>query len=139
MKMKWIHWSLALILGGFLMLSSCAESSTKKEAETENVGDGEKKSVGTVKPKFHHDHGAKKAALGREYASAYVCPMHCKGSGSAEAGTCPTCGMDYEARAEHENDGHLHETEGAGHDHDHGDQDHDQDDHGHSHGDHDHG
>ncbi|MFT7230338.1 MAG: hypothetical protein ACI9GO_000805 [Bacteroidia bacterium] len=32
---------------------------------------------------------------GKEYTSAYVCPMHCEGSGSDTAGTCPTCGMDY--------------------------------------------
>lgn len=32
---------------------------------------------------------------GKEYTSAYVCPMHCEGSGSSEPGTCPVCGMDY--------------------------------------------
>ena len=32
---------------------------------------------------------------GTEYTSAYVCPMHCEGSGSDSAGTCPTCGMEY--------------------------------------------
>lgn len=32
---------------------------------------------------------------GKEYTSAYICPMHCKGSGSDSTGTCPTCGMDY--------------------------------------------
>lgn len=32
---------------------------------------------------------------GPEYTSAYICPMHCEGSGSAEPGKCPTCGMDY--------------------------------------------
>ena len=31
---------------------------------------------------------------GPEYTSAYVCPMHCKGSGAAEPGKCPVCGMD---------------------------------------------
>lgn len=31
-----------------------------------------------------------------EYTSAYVCPMHCKGSGSSEPGECPECGMEYE-------------------------------------------
>lgn len=31
----------------------------------------------------------------KEYTSAYICPMHCQGSGSDTAGTCPTCGMDY--------------------------------------------
>lgn len=32
---------------------------------------------------------------GKEYTSAYVCPMHCKDSGSDKEGKCPTCGMDY--------------------------------------------
>jgi hypothetical protein len=32
---------------------------------------------------------------GKEYTSAYVCPMHCEGSGSDSAGICPVCGMDY--------------------------------------------
>jgi len=32
---------------------------------------------------------------GKEYTSAYICPMHCEGSGSEEAGLCPVCGMDY--------------------------------------------
>jgi hypothetical protein len=33
---------------------------------------------------------------GIEYTSAYICPMHCKGSGSDQPGVCPVCGMDYE-------------------------------------------
>lgn len=32
---------------------------------------------------------------GPEYNSAYICPMHCEGSGSDKPGTCPTCGMNY--------------------------------------------
>ncbi|MCB9251366.1 MAG: hypothetical protein H6605_02805 [Flavobacteriales bacterium] len=31
----------------------------------------------------------------KEYTSAYVCPMHCEGSGSDTAGQCQVCGMDY--------------------------------------------
>ena len=38
------------------------------------------------------EHSAKQ---GKEYTSAYVCPMHCEGSGSHEEGKCPVCGMDY--------------------------------------------
>ncbi|WP_421794920.1 heavy metal-binding domain-containing protein [Haliscomenobacter sp.] len=49
-----------------------------------------------------------KAEKGKEYTSAYVCPMHCEGSGSEEAGKCPACGMDYVAQAEHSKDGHNH-------------------------------
>ncbi len=33
--------------------------------------------------------------MGKEYTSAYVCPMHCEGSGSDQPGTCPVCNMDY--------------------------------------------
>lgn len=32
---------------------------------------------------------------GKEYTSAYICPMHCEGSGSEEEGNCPVCKMDY--------------------------------------------
>ncbi|NAY90789.1 hypothetical protein GTQ34_02560 [Muricauda sp. JGD-17] len=45
---------------------------------------------------------------GKEYTSAYVCPMHCEGSGSDTVGTCPKCGMDYVANEEHQKDGHTH-------------------------------
>jgi len=45
---------------------------------------------------------------GKEYTAAYICPMHCSGSGSEEMGTCPTCGMDYVMNEEHQADGHSH-------------------------------
>lgn len=60
-----------------------------------------------------HDEAASSAGDthqgGEAYTSAYVCPMHCEGSGSSEPGNCPACGMDYVARAEHIQDGHGHE------------------------------
>ncbi len=46
---------------------------------------------------------------GKEYTSAYVCPMHCEGSGSEEEGNCPKCGMAYVANEDHVKDGHTHE------------------------------
>ncbi len=58
-----------------------------------------------------HNHGADVSKVDMttaEYASAYVCPMHCKGSGSDKAGTCPVCKMKYVANAEHQEDGHKH-------------------------------
>ena len=58
------------------------------------------------------------AQTGKEYTSKYVCPMHCKGSGSDEAGKCPVCGMDYVLNEKQPAE------EGDGHDHDHGDHDH---------------
>lgn len=66
---------------------------------------------------------------GNEYTAAYVCPMHCEGSGSDEMGNCPVCGMDYVMNEEHEADGHHHDGDhshehGDDHDHDHDDEDH---------------
>ena len=43
---------------------------------------------------------------GKEYTSAYICPMHCKDSGSDQAGKCPVCGMDYVKNENHKADGH---------------------------------
>lgn len=40
---------------------------------------------------------------GPEYTSKYICPMHCKGSGAAEMGTCPVCKMDYELNENYKN------------------------------------
>lgn len=42
------------------------------------------------------------------FTSAYICPMHCKDSGSDKEGTCPVCGMDYVKLAMHTKDGHQH-------------------------------
>ncbi|MBK7339375.1 MAG: hypothetical protein IPJ64_05005 [Saprospiraceae bacterium] len=33
---------------------------------------------------------------GPEYLSAFICPMHCKGSGSDHPGECPVCHMPLE-------------------------------------------
>jgi len=32
--------------------------------------------------------------LGKEYTAKYICPDHCKGSGSDKPGTCADCGME---------------------------------------------
>ncbi len=74
---------------------------------------------------------------GKEYTSEYICPMHCKESGSDSPGKCPVCKMDYikndqhgHAEESHSHEGHDHSHEG----HDHGDHSH----HGHDHDGHDH-
>ena len=69
-----------------------------------------------------HSHDASSTSAqhgeGKEYTSAYVCPMHCADSGSEEAGKCPVCGMDYVAQAEHTSDGHTHDSHNHdGHNH----------------------
>ncbi len=49
------------------------------------------------------------AKQGTEYTSAYVCPMHCKDSGSDKEGTCDTCGMTLVKNEDHKMNGHKHE------------------------------
>lgn len=87
--MKFLKFSgvLVLVLGLMLSITACGNNAdaASEEAKTE-VKHGE----------------------GKAYTSAYVCPMHCEGSGSEEGGTCPTCGMAYVAQADHAKDGHKH-------------------------------
>lgn len=60
---------------------------------------------------------------GKEYTSAFICPMHCDGSGSSEAGNCPACKMAYvenkDAKKADAYDHHDHDHDHHGHDHDH--------------------
>jgi hypothetical protein len=49
------------------------------------------------------------------YTAAYICPMHCEGSGSKEAGKCPECKMDYVQNDSKKHEGHEHHN----HEHDH--------------------
>jgi len=100
-----------------------------------SCGNGGEKQDG-VKTKMTQD--------GPEYTSAFVCPMYCTGSGSAEMGECPECGMDYVANknfkkdAGHDHSGHDHGHDHSGHDHGHDHEGHDHSDHdGHDHSDHD--
>ncbi|MFK7773703.1 MAG: heavy metal-binding domain-containing protein [Saprospiraceae bacterium] len=63
---------------------------------------------------------ADKTEQGKEYTSAYICPMHCEGSGSDAAGTCPVCKMDYVANEKatktDSHEGHDHDSH-EGHSH----------------------
>ncbi len=77
--------------------------------------------------------GSDSKETGKEYTSAYICPMHCEGSGSDKEGKCPTCKMAYVANEDYKADndhGHKHEhNNDAGHGshegHDHSGHDHD--------------
>ncbi len=57
------------------------------------------------------------AEQGKEYTSAYICPMHCEGSGSDKAGKCPVCKMDYVANENFKGEKPKEATGHEGHDH----------------------
>lgn len=55
---------------------------------------------------------------GKEYTSAYICPMHCEGSGSDTTGKCPVCGMDYVKNEKFKGENPAAGEDHEGHDHD---------------------
>lgn len=56
-----------------------------------------------------HDNDAEETGkTSKEYTSAYICPMHCEGSGSDVEGKCPVCEMDYVANDKHNKEKHEH-------------------------------
>lgn len=83
--------ALMLVLSFTFAFTACGDSSatTDTEMETETAAET--------------PHGE-----GKEFTSAYVCPMHCEGSGSDAEGECPVCGMTYVAHDEHTENGHMH-------------------------------
>ncbi|WNW02501.1 heavy metal-binding domain-containing protein [Tenacibaculum sp. HL-MS23] len=83
--------TIKTILGVFvlgIMLTTVSCKDAKKETKTNETEEVAKK--------------------GKEHTSAYVCPMHCEGSGSEMEGECPKCGMDYVKKEEHNANEHKH-------------------------------
>ncbi len=64
------------------------------------------------KPQHNHENTNEQTESvkkqGKEYTSTYVCPMHCKGSGSEHEGTCPKCNMTYVMNENHKKKEHEH-------------------------------
>ena len=75
---------VAMVLITAVTMVSCKENTTETKTET-----AEKQ--------------------GKEYTSAYVCPMHCKDSGSDKEGKCDTCGMALVKNEDHTANGHKHD------------------------------
>lgn len=93
--MKSFKLIMAIMVFGLLAMTiyACGESKKSNNAKTEQTEE--------------------LAKQGKEYTSDYICPMHCKGSGSDKPGECPVCGMAYK-----KNDKDKAETEDhSGHDH----------------------
>lgn len=88
MKKLKLNYLFVVFMFFSLALSACNNSGNNAEVKTEESQE-----------------------LGKEYTSAYVCPMHCEGSGGDEAGDCPVCGMEYQMNEdynEEDHEGHNH-------------------------------
>jgi uncharacterized paraquat-inducible protein A len=80
--------NLKSILGAMLIMATISMVSCKENEAK-------------IKPTTEDDQG-------NEYTSAYVCPMHCKDSGSDKEGTCDSCGMTLIKNEKHTANGHTH-------------------------------
>lgn len=76
---------VAIVLIASISMVSCKDNKSKTDAET-TIG-----------------------KQGKEYTSAFVCPMHCEDSGSDQEGICDTCGMTLVKNEDHFENGHIHE------------------------------
>jgi hypothetical protein len=74
------------------MCSSGSNSADEKNDST--IGQLEQK-MDTLESKKADSLKSKGAnTLGKEFTAKYICPEHCKGSGSDKPGKCSVCGMD---------------------------------------------
>lgn len=95
----------------FVMACGGGEATTDSDGDgTEQHDDGEHDGEDGHDHDNHSHYGDSTSVdmNSKEYASAYICPMHCEGSGSNAEGKCPVCGMDYVANTDHKEDGHQH-------------------------------
>ncbi len=82
------------VISFFCIISCNSEADktlTTKEDSVEVKTDDIKKNETEVNKKD----SLKTEKLGKEYTAKYICPDHCKDSGSDKEGECPNCGMEY--------------------------------------------
>lgn len=106
MKKFVLKFGMALLFGAALTFTACGGEQSAADATEQHDHDH------ADHDHADHDHGEGMAmeghGEGQEYTSAYVCPMHCEGSGSEEPGKCPVCGMAYVTKEEHDENPHSH-------------------------------
>ncbi len=90
---------IGLVTVGFITLFVFAcNSGNNSNTENNDVDSvAVEKTVNDVKTdstETKTDEAAKTNELGKEYTAKYICPNHCKGSGSDTEGECPVCGME---------------------------------------------
>lgn len=99
MKKLNIQFGVLAMFFAVMFLSACNNSASEGGADSESteINEGEASEADEVNAgeSTEATEGEGDGKPGPEITSMYICPMHCDGSGSAEAGTCPACGMDY--------------------------------------------
>ncbi len=86
---------ISLIIVSFLLLfiASCnsIEDTNSESSDSTEVVVEETLNVDTISTNVDENENQE---LGKEYTSMYICPDHCKNSGSDKEGECSNCGME---------------------------------------------
>lgn len=98
--MKFGFFTVVLALSMFL--TSCDNNKNHdhdhQHQSEQHQHDAEHDHEGHQHEQQHEEEGEESSSVdktGKEYTSAYVCPMRCEGSGSESPGNCPKCKMVY--------------------------------------------
>ena len=97
-KLNYFFALLTILSFSFIVACSNDESETNDEADSTIVQMEEK--MNEIESNEADTSSTSKTGestkLGKEYTAKYVCPMHCKGSGSDKPGVCSNsdCGME---------------------------------------------
>ncbi len=85
-----------IVLLTFVVLVSCKNDATTTETEDQQKTEMTDSTVSNenAEPKVSTE-TADTASVEKAHTSKYICPNHCKNSGSDKAGECPECGMEY--------------------------------------------
>jgi len=83
-----------LITGIFVILFIGFYACGSGGNDAENSGDTSISQMEKKMDTLESSDSSKAGELGIEYTAKYVCPMHCKGSGSDKPGKCKVCEMD---------------------------------------------
>lgn len=114
MKILKLVFLLTIVLSYSGLMTSCGHSHEHAEQhdhDHSHEGDEDHNHDHDAHSDGDHNHDSSADVAHGEnaaFTSTYVCPMHCEGSGSDQAGTCPVCNMDYVALVDHTKDGHSH-------------------------------
>jgi ABC-type nickel/cobalt efflux system permease component RcnA len=108
MKINFLKFGFyALMLSMGIFITACGSSEEghdhdhdhQHEQHQHEQGEHDHDHEGHQHEQGQEDEGSEESSsidkTGKEYTSAYICPMHCEGSGSDKEGTCPACKMAY--------------------------------------------
>ena len=86
---------LILFIAAFCLLFSFIFTSCNSEnSSDEGTGDTTISKLEEQMDKLEAGSTDSTTSLGKEYTAKYICPDHCKGSGSDKPGTCSNCDME---------------------------------------------